>query len=105
MLDPEAEDFTDAERALLRALPMLGAETAELALEELRQHFDVEEDRGEVGQIVHAWGLYRGLHSAMAALGAEILDDRGQPLSEREGFGVVTTDDGRFVARTEVDLP
>ena len=81
------------------------AETAELAIEELRGHFDVDGDRGEIGQIIHAFGMYRGVHSTMAILGAEILDDEGHPLSKRPGFGVVTMDDGRFVPRAEVELP
>ena len=59
----------------------------------------------EIGQIVHAYGLYRGLHTSMAILGAEILDAEGHPLSEREGFGVVTRDDGSFAAREEISLP
>jgi hypothetical protein len=80
---------------------LLRAETADLAIEELRAHFD----EGEIGQIVHAFGLYRGLHATMAVMGAEILDEAGRPLSEREGFGVVTMDDGTFRARNEVDLP
>lgn len=90
---------------MLRALPLLGHESAERALEQLREHFDVDADRGEIGQIVHAYGLYRGLHTTMAALGAEILDDGGRPLSERPGFGVVTMDDGSFRPRGEVPLP
>ena len=105
MRDPEAPGFSDAERALLRAYPLLGADTVELALEQLRAHFDVGEDRGEIGQILHAYGLYRGLHSTLAALGAEILDADGRPLSEREGFGVVTRDDGSFVPRGSIELP
>ena len=36
---------------------------------------------------------------------AEILDADGRPLSEREGFGVVTLDDGTFKPRSEVALP
>ena len=104
MHDPEGAGFSAAEEALLRALPILRAESADLAVEILREHFDVEEDRGEVGQIIHAYGMYRGLHTAMAALGAEILDDDGQPLSTRSGFGVVTMEDGSFRARDEVDL-
>ena len=90
---------------MLRALPLLEAETALLALDELRAHFDLGEDRGEVGQIVHAYGMYRGLHTTMAILGAEILDDDGRPLSERTGFGVVTMDDGTFKPRSELELP
>ncbi len=103
MHDPEGAGFREAELAVLRALPLLKAETAELALEELRPYFDVGADRGEIGQIVHAYGLYRGLHATLAVLGAEILDDEGRPLSEREGFGVVTRDDGTFVPRSEFD--
>ncbi|MDJ0847222.1 MAG: hypothetical protein QNK04_02460 [Myxococcota bacterium] len=103
--DPEGAGFSEAEHAVLRALPLMRAESADLALEELRGHFDVGGDRGEIGQIVHAYGLYRGLHATMAVLGAEILDDEGRPLSERPGFGVVTTDDGRFVPRDAIDLP
>ena len=95
--------FREPELAVLRALPLMRAETAELGLEELRPHFDVGGDRGEIGQIVHAYGMYRGLHATMAVLGAEILDDQGRPLSEREGFGVVTRDDGTFVPRSEFD--
>ncbi len=103
--DPEGAAFSEAEQAVLRALPLMKAETAELALDALRGHFDVGGDRGEIGQIVHAYGLYRGLHATMAVLGAEILDAEGRPLSERAGFSVVTTDDGRFVPRDEVKLP
>jgi hypothetical protein len=102
--DPEGAGFTDAELALLRALPLMRAETAERAIEELRGHFDVGEDRGEIGQILYAFGMYRGIHSTMAMLGAEIVDDEG-PLSERSGFGVVTMDDGRFLPRDEFELP
>ena len=81
------------------------AETAELAIAELEPFFDVGGDRGEIGQIVHAYGMYRGLHTAMAIMGAEIVDADGRPLSEREGFGVVTMDDGTFKPRSEVALP
>jgi len=102
--DPEGAGFTDAEQALLRALPILTAESADLAIEILRDHFDVGQDRGEVGQIIHAYGMYKGLHTTMAALGAEILDSDGNPLSERAGFGVVTMDDGSFRARDEIEL-
>jgi hypothetical protein len=48
--------------------------------------------------------MYKGLHTTMATIGAEILDAEGNPLSERSGFGVVTMDDGRFLPREEVDL-
>jgi len=102
--DPEGAGFTDAELALLRALPLMKTETAERAIEELRGHFDVGEDRGEIGQILYAFGMYRGIHSTMTMLGVEIFDDEG-PLSERNGFGVVTTDDGRLVPRDEFELP
>jgi hypothetical protein len=102
--DPEGAGFTDAELALLRALPLMKAGTAGRAIEELRGHFDVGEDRGEIGQIICAFGMYRGIHSTMAMLGAEIVDDEG-PLSERSGFGVVTMDDGRFLPRDEFELP
>jgi hypothetical protein len=77
------------------------AETAELAIEALEDHFD----EGEIGQIIHAYGMYRGLHTTMAMLGAEILDAEGQPLSARAGFGVVTMDDGTFKARSHIHLP
>lgn len=90
---------------MLRALPLLGADTAEQAIAGLREHFDTPEDRGEIGQILHAYGHYRGMHATMAALGVEILDDGGRPLSERPGFSVVTMDDGRFVARASFDSP
>jgi hypothetical protein len=90
---------------VLKALPLLEAETAEIAIETLRQHFDVGEDRGEVGQIVHAYGFYRGIHATMAALGAEFVDADGHRLSERPGFGVVTRDDGSFCARGDIALP
>jgi hypothetical protein len=103
--DPEGAGFTEAELALLRALPLLRAESADRALAELAPHFDVGEDRGEIGQIVHAYGLYRGLHGTLAVLGAEILDAAGRPLSERPGFGVVTRADGSFLARGDVELP
>lgn len=99
--DPEGAGFTPAELAVLRALPLLGAGTADSAIAMLRDHFDTPDDRGEIGQIIHAHGLYRGMHTTMAALGVEILDDEGRPLSERPGFGVVTMDDGRFVARDD----
>ena len=103
--DPEGAGFSAAELAVLRALPQMRAETAELAIAELRSHFDQGADRGEVGQIIHAYGMYRGLHTTMAVLGAEILDAEGRPLSERVGFGVVTMDDGTFQSRSEVALP
>jgi hypothetical protein len=79
----------------------MAAPTAPEAIAALREHFDTPVDRGEIGQIIHAHGLYRGMHTTMAALGVEILDDDGRPLSDRPGFGVVTTDDGRFVARDD----
>jgi hypothetical protein len=103
--DPEGAGFTEAELALLRALPLLRAETADLAIAELAPHFDVGADRGEIGQIVHAYGMYRGLHGTLAVLGAEILDDTGRPLSEGTGFGVVTRADGTFLPRGDVELP
>jgi len=93
--DPEGAGFSEAEQGLLRALRAMQAGRADAALEELRAHFE----EGCVGQILHAFGLYRGLHTTMALIGAEILDDAGRPLSLREGFGVVTTTDGRFVPR------
>ncbi len=99
--DPEGAGFDAPELALLKALPLLRAETADAGLAALREHFD----EGEIGQIVHAHGMYRGLHGAMAVLGAEILDGEGRPLSQRSGFGVVTRADGRFVARDDVELP
>ncbi|MEE2665180.1 MAG: hypothetical protein VX681_13775 [Myxococcota bacterium] len=77
------------------------AESAERAIDTLAGHFDA----GEIGQIIHAYGMYRGLHTTMAMLGAEILDAEGRPLSAREGFGVVTMDDGTFKARSEIPLP
>ena len=103
--DPDGADFSEREQAVLRALPLMAGETAELAIEQLRGHFDVDGDRGEIGQIIHAYGLYRGVHTTMAALGAEILDDQGRPLSDRPGFGVVTMDDGSFKPRGEGPLP
>jgi hypothetical protein len=103
--DRERAGFRDAELALLRALPRLRAESAESALAGLREHFDADADRGEIGQIVYAYGMYKGLHSANAALGVEILDERGIPLSERAGFSVVTQEDGRFARRSDFDLP
>ncbi|MCH2169751.1 hypothetical protein MK489_03115 [Myxococcota bacterium] len=103
--NPDGADFSGAEQAVLRALPLMAGETAELAIEHLQTHFDVGDDRGEIGQIIHAYGLYRGIHTTMAALGAEILDDHGRPLSEQPGFSVVTLDDGSFKPRSEVPLP
>ena len=105
VLDPEGAGFSDAELAVLRAIPMLGAQTAEIAIEGLQEHFDVGEDRGEIGQILHAYGFYRGIHATMAALGAEFIGPDGQRLSEQPGFGVVTMDDGSFQARSDVALP
>jgi len=105
VLDPEGAGFTAAELALLRALPLMKAETALLALDGLRGYFDVGKDRGEIGQIVYAYGMYRGLHAANAVLGVEFLDSNGRPLSEQPGFSVVTMADGSFKARAEVDLP
>ena len=78
---------------------------AEIAIEGLREHYDVGDDRGEIGQILHAYGFYRGLPATMAALGAEFIAPDGQRLSERPGFGVVTMDDGSFRARDAVALP
>ena len=103
--NPDGADFSESEQAVLRALPLMAGETAELAIEQLQTHFDVASDRGEIGQIIHAYGLYRGIHTTMAALGAEILDDQGRPLSEQPGFSVVTLDDGSFKPRSEVPLP
>ena len=105
VLEPERAGFTEAELALLRALPLMKAGTALLALDELSGHFDVGSDRGEIGQIVYAYGMYRGLHCANAVLGVEFLDSDGRPLSEQPGFGVVTMADGSFRVRDEVDLP
>jgi hypothetical protein len=103
--DPEGAGFSDAELAVLRALPLMKTDTSDLAIEALRGHFDVGGDRGEIGQIIHAYGMYRGLHATMAVLGAEILDAEGRPLSERPGFGVVTMDDGSFAPRGDLPLP
>ena len=103
--DPKSDDgsagFREPELALLRALPLMQAETAELAIDALGMHFD----EGQIGEIIHAYGMYRGLHTTMAVLGAEILDAEGERLSDRAGFGVVTMDDGSFKARDEVPLP
>lgn len=99
--DVDGSGFDEAEQAVLRALPRLVGATTEQAIDTLRPHFD----DGAIGQIVHAYGMYRGLHTTMAAIGAEILADDGTPLSERAGFSVVTRDDGTFVARDEIDLP
>jgi hypothetical protein len=99
--DPDGAGFDEAELALLRALPLMKAETAELAIDELRGHFD----EGQIGEIIHAWGMYRGIHATMAVLGAEILDAEGERLSDRPGFGVVTMDDGSMKPRGEVALP
>ncbi len=98
--DPEGAGFRDREAAVLRALPQMGSETAESAIAGLRSHFD----DGEIGQIVHAYGMYRGLHATLAALGAEILGVDGRPLSEKPGFGAVTRADGSMVPRDEVEL-
>jgi len=103
--DPEGAGFSDAEQALLRALRLMQPETADLAIETLRTHFDVDGDRGEIGQIIHAFGMYRGVHTTLALLGVRILDDAGSPLDPAAGFGVVTMADGRFTPRREVDLP
>jgi hypothetical protein len=99
--DPQDAGFREEELALLEALPLLRAETAEFALDRLREFFD---DRA-LGQIVHAYGIYRGVHTALAILGAEFVDDEGRPLSERAGFGVVTCDDGSFTPRDRVPFP
>ena len=96
--DPEGADFRERELAVLQALPRLRAETAAPAIDGLRSHFD----DGEIGQIVHAYGMYRGLHTTLAALGAEILDADGRPLSDKPGFGAVTRADGSMVPRDEV---
>ena len=103
--DPEGAGFSDAEQALLRALRLMQPETADLAIEALRTHFDVDGDRGEIGQIIHAFGMYRGVHTTLALLGVRILDDAGNALDPAAGFGVVTMADGRFTPRREVDLP
>ncbi len=97
-------DFTEAECALLRALRLMGEGAGEEAIDALRPHFDVDGDQGEIGQIVYAYGMYRGLHTANAALGVEFLDADGTPLRDRPGFSVVTTADGRFAARQDFDL-
>jgi len=97
--DPEGAGFREREAAVLQALSQMRAETAANAIEELRSSFD----DGEIGQIVHAYGMYRGLHATLAALGAEILDAAGQPLSEKPGFGAVTRADGSMVPRDEVE--
>ena len=105
VLDPEGAGFEDAELALLRALPLMKPDTIELAVDALKGHFDVGEDRGEIGQILIAYGMYRGMHTALSAMGAAVLDDDGHPLDERDGFGVVTMDDGSSVPRDQLALP
>ena len=97
--DPEGAGFRDREAAVLRALPQMNAETAEPAIEALRAEFD----DAEIGQVIHAYGFYRGLHATLATLGAEILDAAGRPLSEKPGFGAVTRADGSLVPRDEVE--
>ena len=99
--DPDGAGFAPDELAVLRARPLMHAATADDAVAALRCHFD----DGQIGQIVHAHGLYRGLHTTLATLGAEILDGDGRPLSERSGFGVVTMADGSMIARGDVALP
>ena len=101
VVDPEGAGFRDRELRVLQALPQMRAETAERAIDLLRGDFD----DAEIGQIVHAYGMYRGIHATLAVLGAEILDGEGQPLSLRPGFGAVTLADGRLVARGEVEGP
>ena len=102
-MNPEAAGFEDAEKAVLRALPVLMGTEAASALESLRAHFDLAGDRGEVGQIVHAYGLYRGMHFTLAALGAEIIGESGKPLSANPGFHVVTDKNGQMRARKAFD--
>lgn len=102
-MNPETAGFEDVEKAVLQALPVLLGTEAASALESLRAHFDLDGDRGEVGQIVHAYGLYRGMHFTLAALGAEILGESGKPLSEKPGFHVVTDENGQMQARKEFD--
>lgn len=97
--DPEGAGFSEREATVLRALPQMRAETAETAIDGLRSDFD----DGEIGQIVHAYGMYRGFHATLAVLGAEILDAEGRPLSEKRGFGAVTRADGSMVPRDEVE--
>ncbi|MFP6655962.1 MAG: hypothetical protein VCB25_10055 [Myxococcota bacterium] len=97
--DPEGAGFREYELAVLRALPLMRAETAEDALGLLRPNFEA----GEIGQIVHAYGMYRGIHATLTVLGAEILDAEGRPLSERRGFGAVTRVDGSMVPRDEAE--
>jgi len=103
--DSEGAAFSESERAVLDALPLLGARTAERAIALLKEHFDQGGKHGEIGQIVYAYGMYRGLHATLAALGARILDAEGRPLEAAAGFGVVTTDDGAFIPRDEIEFP
>jgi hypothetical protein len=104
VLDPDGAGFTEAELAVLRALRLMNADTALLALDELRRHFDVGEDRGEIGQIVYAYASYRAFHSSAAIFGSELLDEDGRPLVDQPGFAIVALTDGTFQDRAEVDL-
>ncbi|MCH2186524.1 hypothetical protein MK280_11705 [Myxococcota bacterium] len=105
MTSPDDPGFAPQEQALLQGLIRLDAGQYLKAVQVLQTEFDQHEAKGEVGQIIHAHGLYRGLHATLAAVGAEILDAEGQPLSRRPGFSVITNADGGLYPRKDFPDP
>ena len=100
--DPDGAGFSEGEEALLHALPLLATQPTD-AIDRLRPHFDRDSDRGEIAQIITAYGMYRGLHLTNAALGVSFVDDEGRPFPVEQGFHVVTMDDGSFQRRADFE--
>ncbi|MAJ62091.1 MAG: hypothetical protein CBC48_20440 [bacterium TMED88] len=101
MTSPKDPGFPPREQALLQGLVKLDAGQHLEAVQVLQTEFDQHDAAGEIGQIIHAHGLYRGLHSTLAAIGAEILDAEGRPLSDLAGFTAVTDDEGGLHPRKD----
>jgi hypothetical protein len=102
---PNDPGFPPREQTLLQGLARLDAGQHLQAVQVLKVEFDQNEGTGEIGQIIHAHGLYRGLHSTLSAIGAEILDAEGQPLSRLAGFSVVTDAEGGLHPRKDFPAP
>ncbi len=100
--DPDGAGFDPSEEALLGALPLLAEHPVD-AIARLKPHFDRDADRGEIAQIITAYGMYRGLHLTNAALGVSFVDEEGRPLPVERGFHVVTMDDGSFQRRADFE--
>ena len=105
MTSPNDPGFPPREQTLLQGLARLDAGQHLQAVQVLKVEFDQNEGTGEIGQIIHAHGLYRGLHSTLSAIGAEILDAEGQPLSRLAGFSVVSDEEGGLHPRKGFPAP